>query len=510
LRQAVAFGPLLLLLLAAATSGAAQTAGTVALINVNIVPMDSERVLMRHTVVIQGDRIISVDPADEAALPRGTRRIEADGGYLVPGFIDAHARLLSDHYIDRRYLDHELAVLVAHGITTLRHAEGHEELLRLREQVPLQDLLAPMLYVSSPPLASLEVAGERAGAMVQTPFEAAAAVRTWRQEGYDFVAAAFGNTAEVWQGIVLTARGSRMPLVGRVPAAVDLQQALESGQQIEYLDGYMEALIGRAGAGGRISGAGFWDGVHGEALERVDEGRIEEVARATVDAETWNIPMLAAVRTALGGAAADGADAAQRASLVSGAVRQALRRELEDSRTARPEEPDRRRYLELRDRLVRALDRAGAKLMAGSGDPAWSVPYGAGLHDELAALAEAGLPRWAALRAATAGPAGFLSFRGGGRAEYATVHEGGIRFTSAVTAEVDFGRLEVGMRADLVLLAANPLDDIDNVRRIRGVMLRGRWLPREELDDILLRAGDVLGQAPLRDSEGAAEQPRLR
>jgi len=131
----------------------------------------------------------------------------------------------------------------------------------------------------------------------------------------------------------------------------------------------------------------------------------------------------------------------------------------------------------------------------------WSRPLGFGLRDDLASMTAAGLPPFAALRAATAGAAEFLSFRGGGAAEYATVDQGGIRFTSGVAAEVDFGRIEVGMRADLVLLEGNPLDDVRNVGRVGGVMLRGRWLSRDELDELLDAAARALGGAALRQDD---------
>jgi len=160
-----------------------------------------------------------------------------------------------------------------------------------------------------------------------------------------------------------------------------------------------------------------------------------------------------------------------------------------------PDERALRRYFELRDRIVRDLHRAEARLMAGSGEPAWSAPYGFGLHAEMQSMVAAGLPPYAALRAATRGPAAFLSVRAGGGAEYATVDENGIRFTSSIAGETDFGRIDVGMRADVVLLAANPLDDIAHTRRIDGVVLRGRWLPREELDRMLERAARSLGSA---------------
>jgi hypothetical protein len=488
-------------LLLAAASTAAQSGGAIAFVEVNVLPMDAERVLTRHTVVVQGDRIIAVDPADEAALPRGTQRIEARGKYLIPGLIDAHARLPSDVHIADDHLEAELAVVVANGVTTMRHAAGSERLLEMRDRITAADLIAPELYVSSPVLASAQPFAGFAGRVVETPFDAAAAVRQFREAGYDFVSVSYATTTEVYQGIVLTARGSGMPLIGSVPAQITLQRALESGQQIEHLDGYLEALTadGPVPADG-ISGDGVSELDRWRMLDDVDEGRLEDIVQATVDAETWNIPLLAATRAALDLPFDGEAEGLQTQGFLSDAVRQALRGEVRPSPTSRSSPQQRQRYLELRDRVVRALDQRGARLMAGSGAAGWLLPYGAGLHAELAALVGAGLVPHAALRAATAGPSAFFRFRGGGAAEYATVDESGIRFTSAAEAVVDFGRIDVGMRADLVLLEANPLDDIGNTRRIDGVMLRGRWLSRAELDTLLDRAAETLQGASLRGS----------
>jgi imidazolonepropionase-like amidohydrolase len=121
-----------------------------------------------------------------------------------------------------------------------------------------------------------------------------------------------------------------------------------------------------------------------------------------------------------------------------------------------------RRAIELRKGLILALRNAGAGLLLGSDSPQiFNVP-GFALHHELQYMVQAGLTPYEALKAGTAGPA-----------EY---------FGSDA-----FGTITPGKEADLLLLDANPLIDIANSRRIHGVMLRGRWLSREELDVLLAR-----------------------
>jgi imidazolonepropionase-like amidohydrolase len=120
-----------------------------------------------------------------------------------------------------------------------------------------------------------------------------------------------------------------------------------------------------------------------------------------------------------------------------------------------------KRFIDLRRQLIRALYEAGAPLLAGSDSPQiFNVP-GFAAHDELEALVAAGLPPRAALEASTVNVARHFKRQG------------------------EFGAIVAGQSADLVLLEANPLERIGNTRRIAGVMLRGRWLDRAELDEML-------------------------
>ncbi len=94
--QAIRFLAVGFLLLTVAASAWGQNAVTLAFIGVNVIPMDTERVLPRHTVLVQGDRIVSIEPSDLAIVPKGAQRISAEGQYLIPGLIDVHSNLLSD------------------------------------------------------------------------------------------------------------------------------------------------------------------------------------------------------------------------------------------------------------------------------------------------------------------------------------------------------------------------------------------------------------------------------
>jgi imidazolonepropionase-like amidohydrolase len=127
-------------------------------------------------------------------------------------------------------------------------------------------------------------------------------------------------------------------------------------------------------------------------------------------------------------------------------------------------EARRRRYIEVRNRLVKAIHDSGGKILGGSDTPEWFHVYGWGLHRELHAYVVAGLTPFQALATATRNPAEFLN------------------------QSAEWGTVERGKRADFVLLAENPLEDIRNTLRIEGVAIGGRWLPKNDLERMIRAA----------------------
>ena len=131
-------------------------------------------------------------------------------------------------------------------------------------------------------------------------------------------------------------------------------------------------------------------------------------------------------------------------------------------------EARRRRYVDVRNRLVKAIADSGGKILAGSDTPEWLHAYGWGLHRELQALVQAGLTPYQALEAATRNPAEFLN------------------------QAAEWGTLEVGKRADFVLVSGNPLENIANTQHIEAVGFGGRLLTRSELDRMIARGSAAI------------------
>lgn len=454
-----------ILLTLAGAPAAAQD--VVAFTNVTVIPMDRERVLPDQTVLVHGGRIAAVGPAASVRVPAGARRVDGAGKYLVPGFADMHTHLLSDGAVPDSLAPDELAVMLANGVTTARLMMGTPEQLPLRAAVARGEVLGPTLFLASPQLAG-RAYGEPYfnGRVVATPEQARAAVREVADAGYDFIKLTIFITPEVYAAVLDEAGRRGIRVIGHVDPAVGLARALAAGQQIEHLDSYFEAVLADgAPMTGSVSNHLVYRPAAWESVDWLSDAKIDSVGRATAAAGVWSTPTLTFFKLAFGTGMTDEEIQSHPGYRL---LPDSLRRSMNGGRAyfwATPPSAERRaRYVDARNRIVRAIHGAGGRILAGSDSPEWYLLYGWTLHRELESLVDAGLPPWAALEAATRNPAEWL----GTLAESGTV--------------------EPGKRADLVLLDADPLVDIRNTQRIAGVMRAGRWMDAAELARMIDRS----------------------
>ena len=411
--------------------------------NVSVIPMDSERVLAAQTVVVRGERIESVGAAGTVQIPPGARVIDGAGRYLVPGLAEMHAHVPQGG--DERYVEEVLFLYVANGVTTARGMLGAPAHLALRERLARHEVLGPRLYTSGPSLNDQSV---------NSPDDAARLVREQARAGYDFVKVHPGPTRAEYDAAAQAGAESGIELAGHVPADVGVSRAIEAKQAtIDHLDGYVEALVPPE----RRAQGGFF----GLTLANdADRGRIPALVAATVSAGIWNVPTQTLIEHwPAPSPTVDELLARPEMAYVSPQTRA----EWANSKRQMIGAPgyDGARVValvRLRRELIKALHDAGAALLLGSDAPqVFNVP-GFSLHHELTAMVASGLTPFEALRTGTANPAEFFE------------------------AADEFGTIRAGLAADLVLVAANPLEDVAALARPDGVMVRGRWLDRAELD----------------------------
>ncbi|HEX2122599.1 MAG TPA: amidohydrolase family protein, partial [Thermoanaerobaculia bacterium] len=294
------------------------------------------------------------------------------------------------------------------------------------------------------------------------PDTAAKLVRAHKAAGYDLLKIHPGLSRETYDAIVRTAREVGITWAGHVPQAVGLRHAIAARQStVDHMDGYLEASVPETTAV-RLQGGGA---TLADFIRNVDESRFGELARLTRAAGVWNVPTAALWENLFDRTSPE--ELAQRSenryaprAWVTNWTNQKRNRINQDAQQGVTPELA-AQWMAARRRMLKALADAGAPLLMGTDSPQiFSVP-GFSLHRELALAVSAGLTPYQVLESGT---------KNVGR--YAA---------EELKLDGRFGTVAAGSRADLVLLDANPLDDVGNLARRAGVMVRGRWVSADEL-----------------------------
>jgi imidazolonepropionase-like amidohydrolase len=421
-----------------------QPAATVAITNVSVIPMDRERVLTNQTVVVQGGRITTVGPASSAAVPPGATVVDGSGKFLIPGLAEMHAHVPGGQ-APMEVVERVLSLFALNGVTTIRSMLGDPRHLALRDEIARGQRLGPRFIASGGPSFS--------GNSVSSPAVAMQLVRDQKAAGYDLLKIHPGVSRAGFDSMAAEASRSRIPFAGHVPLEVGLHRALEARYNtIDHIDGFLEAML-RDGAPVTSAQSQFF-GIN--LVEYLDEAKIVPLARAVKAAGVAIVPTEGFLVARYGAQPAE-------SLMARPEMRYWLQNQVtawgNDKRNTDAQVPaaTRARFLELRRKVIKALQDEGVLLLLGSDAPQlWDVP-GFSIHRELGYYVAAGLTPYQALATGTINVARHFGW------------------------EEESGTIAAGKRADLVLLDANPLADIANTSRIAGVMVNGRWLAREEI-----------------------------
>jgi hypothetical protein len=402
------------------------------------------------SVAIDGDRITAI--GKRVKTPRGARVIEAKGKFLIPGLWDMHMHLPPG--------SPPFDELLAYGITGVREMFTGVPVELIRAWRLRPDLPRIMASGFVDGLEMLSAGQPPPGAFaVERPADARAAVRYLKQMGFDAIKVYNSLSRDAYFAIADQSRMLGIPFAGHVPEAVSVGEASDAGQRSqEHLINVMLACSTQEEKlrEERIATM-TTPQLTGEARLRVlafpkTEGLFdtysEEKAAALfakfVRNDTWHTPTLVLLDAFV-----------KRQDLTR---QQFYMRDLDDAGFA-AEMVHIRALLVRYQKLVGDMHRAGVKFLAGTDSSAFTaVLPGAGLHDELALLVESGFTPLEALQTATRNPAIYF----GKLAEWGTI--------------------EAGKAADLVLLDADPLEDIHNTRKIRGVVLKGKYFEPQMRD----------------------------
>jgi imidazolonepropionase-like amidohydrolase len=420
---------------------------TLAVVGVTVLPMTTGTDALRdQTVLVDGERIVAVGPSASTPVPEGATRVEGRGRWLMPGLVDMHLHLQPGTGQAQDAAGRQLRLLLVNGVTTARALGAAPTGLELRARVMKGEVLGPRLLVAGPSFH---------GKSVQGPEQARQRVREQKAAGFDLLKTHGGLGRETYDAMMAEAKAQGLRVSGHVTQDVGLSHALESGQQLEHLDGWLSALL-PPGDKAVVDQLDFTD-----AVERMDAARIPALAEATRKAGVWSSPTMELFELLSNADRVDTLRARPELRYVPAAAVEAWTKDLSDPELAGAPAARRQRFVELRRQVVRGLHAAGAGLLVGSDSPQFFMVTGFAVHREMEALAAAGLPTRTVLEAATSNAAESLGESAG------------------------WGTVAVGQRADLLLLDADPREDVRHTREPRGVVLRGRWLPRAELDAML-------------------------
>jgi imidazolonepropionase-like amidohydrolase len=401
--------------------------------------MNRDTVLHDYTVVIRNGRVLHMGPSARVRVPAGARRIDGRGEYLVPALADLHVHLR--YLMGARDNEPMLRLFLANGVTTVLNLLGMPEHLVLRDEIARGVTLGPDLWTSgffvSPPFA-------------RTAGEGDSAVRAQRVAGYDFVKIHADFPKEAYHRVMRTAREVGIPVVGHAQRRLGIDETLAEGQPLVHLEEYLYAY--------------FFFKRHTPIPPDSVKELVADASRRTRRAAVPVMPTLA---------------------VFCGIASQVMNL---DSVLARPEvgrvparivddwRPGKNPYTrerfpnpqvledecKLLGMLAKQMQEDGVLLVSGTDTPIASVIPGYSMHDELRLLVEAGLTPYQALRTATVNAATFLGTPG------------------------QFGQVTEGARADLLLLPADPRHDLSALRRLHGVMVRGRWFDPAALVALML------------------------
>ena len=440
-----------------------------ALNNVTVVDVRTGDLQPEQTVILEGNHIASVGPSKLAKYPRNVPSVNCRGLFLIPGLWDMHVHLVFGDWFPGAQ-DISLPLFVANGITGVRDMGSELDIVQgWRNEIEAGRLTGPRIYTSGPMLDGPKPRFPSSVAIAKSE-DAHRAVGDLKRRGADFIKLQSLIPRDAVFAIAEEAKKQEIPFEGHVPDAVRASEMSEAGMKsFEHLIGIFE---GSSPAEGEFLKGNKSEG---RFLATYDPSRTAALAAILAKNQTWQCPTLVWER---GGNLVDVSDFSKdtRVKYVPASWKTKTWKRFTEEITQGYGVDDltiRKRFVEKELEVVGMLHKNGVPFLAGTDTPAGVHIFpGYSLHEELQRFVSAGFTPLEALQTATINPARFFGI------------------------EDQLGAVEKGKLADLVLLSANPLDDIANSQKIAGVILNGRYFYRAELDKMLGRVEAAAHRQP--------------
>jgi hypothetical protein len=417
------------------------------------------------TVVMIGDRITTLGKSRKVRVPANAQVVDATGKYLIPGLWDMHVHVFRNAS-QRPPNEYYFPLFIANGITGVRDMwtklDKVAQVELWRKQFTQKPGTVPRFGAVGSVVDGLPATWPNSDT-VSTADEARRMVDRLKAGGIDFVKVYWNLSREAYFAIADEAKKQRIPFAGHVPFSVDAFEASESGQRsIEHLDGISLTCSTQEARLRVIDPNDLAPGKYQQQVfDTYDEQKCARLFSRFARNRTWQVPTLSVFQRSNSNPNSLAND--ERLKYIPMTEREEWKRFITRLQKRTPEQNAQRR-LQMYSKLIQGMRRAGVEFMAGTDLGNEYLYPGFSLHDELVLLVQAGLTPMEALQAATRNPAKFL-----GRLD-------------------SLGTIEKGKIADLVLLDANPLENISNTQRINAVVVNGRYLPKEALQRMLAEA----------------------
>jgi len=427
--------------------------------HVNVIDATGSPAQADMTVIVQGKQILKVGKSKELTVPKGAKVVDGKGKYLIPGLWDMHV-----HEIFGAWLPEDEKVIpllfVANGVTGVRDMGGDlEPLKKWRARIAAGEMVGPRMVISGPMLDG-PVPQFPSSAPIKDAADGKRTVDELKANGADFIKIQSLIPRDGYFAAADEAKKIGIVFVGHVPDKVRAVEASNAGQKsIEHLTGVFEGcstvedeLMSKPRGPGR-----------GRFLAAYDPERAKALIALFVKNQTWQAPTLYWEQGEwLIEKTNSGTDPLSKYAPAAWRERTwpMFTKDITSGWSSDPL-PDREKFVQAELKMVGEMHTAGVPILAGTDTAAGVRVYpGFSLHEELELLVKAGLSPMDALQAATLNPGKFLGI-------------------------ADTGTIQEGKRADLVLLDANPLEQISNTRKIQSVVLAGRYFSRADLDGLL-------------------------
>ena len=413
-----------------------------AFVNVNLIPMTEEKIIENQTVTVKDKRILEIGSSTEVVIPEKAHIINGTGCYLMPGLVDMHAHI-------REKWTRPLNLFLANGVTVIRNMDatedllGHAFILDWRNEIDAGKRIGPMIYTTGPIIRGYEI-------------------QPWRyiskhaKKGYDCIKLYENFSERDYRKAMKAAKELNLYTVGHIPFSVGLDGVIsEEMNEIAHIFVLVQELVD-FDRDKNLSPQAWWPyladafiKMNSNSLDFSNDDfrrRLRERTKTLVEklreAKITVCTTLVMIETAT----SEGKGYA--GQIFKG------RKELATF------------FRNLCRDLFSELAQADIPMVLGTDAGRLSgVIHGTSLHDELRIVTECGFSPYQAIAACTKNAA---------------------KVAEAMTGTNYFGTIEVGKRADFILVNQNPLEDVSNIQDNRGVMAAGRWYSKSTLEDMIL------------------------